>query len=48
MMCIAGYVVDQDVILHDGETIGFTNEQRLKIVKSAGVNVAGESLKILY
>ena len=48
MMSIAGYVVDQDVILHDGETIGFTNEQRLKIVKSTGVNVDGESLKILY
>ncbi len=48
IMCVAGYVVDQDVILHDGETIGFSNEQRLKIVKSEGVNVKGDSLKILY
>ena len=48
LMSIAGYIVDQDVILRDGETIGFSNEQRLKIVKSEGVNVGGESLKILY
>ncbi len=48
MVGVAGYVVDQDVILHDGETIGFSNEQRLKIVKSEGVNVEGDSIKILY
>ena len=48
MTSLAGYVVDQDVILHVGETVGFTNEQRLKLVKSKGVNVEGESLKILY
>ena len=45
---IASYVIEEDVILHDGETIGADNTQRLKIVKSAGVNVKGESLKILY
>ena len=45
---ITAYVIGEDVILHDGETIGFTNEQRLKIVKSEGVNVSGDSLKILY
>ena len=44
----AGYVIEEDVILHDGETLGYTNEQRLKLVKSAGVNVQGESLKILF
>lgn len=45
---IAGYVISEDVILHDGETIGLTAEQRLKITKSAGVNVEGESLKIAF
>jgi len=48
LMDITAYVIGQDVILHDGETIGFTNEQRLKIVRSEGVNVQGDSLKILY
>ena len=48
LLDITAYVLGEDVILHDGETIGFTNEQRLKIVKSEGVNVQGESLKILY
>ena len=45
---IADYVISQDVYLHDGETIGLTADQRLKITKSEGVNVEGESLKIAY
>ena len=45
---IVGYVISEDVILHDGETIGLTAEQRLKITKSAGVNVEGESFKIAF
>ena len=48
LLNIVSYVVEEDVILHDGETIGADNTQRLKIVKSAGVNVEGDSLKILY
>lgn len=44
---IADYVVSEDVILHDGETIGLTAEQRLRIVRSEGVNVEGWSLKIV-
>lgn len=47
MMNIVGYLIEEDVIFHDGETVGYTNEQRLKLVKSEGVNVEGESLKIL-
>lgn len=43
---IANYVIFDDVILRDGETIGFTEEQKLPISKSAGVVVEGESLKI--
>lgn len=44
---IVEYVVTEDVILHEGETIGESNTQRLAIKKSEGVNVEGESLKIL-
>lgn len=44
----AAYVITEDVLLHDGETLGYTNEQRLKLVKSEGVNVSGESLKIMF
>lgn len=43
---VANYVVDQDVVLQDGETIGFTNEQKLPITKSRGAAVEGDSLKI--
>ncbi len=45
---IASYVVEYDVALRDGETIGFTAEQKLPITRSAGVYIAGESLKIEY
>lgn len=47
MVNIVGYLIEEDVIFHDGETLGYTNEQRLKLVKSEGVNVEGESLKIM-
>ncbi|KKO50750.1 DUF4261 domain-containing protein [Paenibacillus sp. DMB20] len=43
---IAGYVVEQNVTLRDGETIGFSAEQKLPITRSEGVYVEGESLKI--
>lgn len=42
----AAYVVDSEVILNDGETIGFSAEQKLPITKSRGVAVEGNSLKI--
>lgn len=45
---IADYVISEDVYLHNGETIGLTAEQRLKITKSEGFNVDGESLKIAF
>ena len=43
---VAAYVTDGDVVLNDGETIGFTAEQKLPITKSRGVAVEGDSLKI--
>lgn len=45
---IAHYVITEGVVLNDGETIGFTEEQRLAISRSRGVAVEGDSLKIEY
>lgn len=45
---ITNYVITEDVILQDGETIGFSADQRLPITKSPGVAVEGDSLKIEY
>lgn len=45
---IALYVINGNVTLRDGETIGFTAEQKLPITKSRGIAVEGESLKIAY
>lgn len=46
LMDIAGYVLTEDVTLRDGETIGFTADQKLPITLSQGVMVEGNSLKI--
>ena len=43
---IAYYVLDGDVTLNDGDTIGFSEEQKLKITRSEGVAVDKDSLKI--
>lgn len=43
---IAIYIIQENVILRDGETIGFSEEQKLPITKSRGVAVEGDSLKI--
>ncbi len=48
MMDIAVYILSEDVVLRDGETIGFTEEQKLPITRSEGVAVEGMSLKITF
>ncbi len=48
LLDIADYVLDNDVTLHDGETIGFSDGQRLAITRSAGVWHQGMTLKIEY
>lgn len=48
MMDIAGYVITEGVVLRDGETIGFTAEQKLPITKGPGVAVDGETIKIEF
>ncbi|MFD2117135.1 DUF4261 domain-containing protein [Paenibacillus yanchengensis] len=43
---ISSYVLQYDVTLRDGETIGFTEDQKLPITQSKGVYIEGDSLKI--
>ena len=46
LLNISGYLIEEDVTLRDGETLGYTAEQKLHITRSEGVNVEGMSLKI--
>ncbi len=48
LMDVAYYVLSQDATLQDGDTIGFSEEQKLPIVRSAGFVLPGETLKIPY
>ncbi len=43
---MASYVIEEDVTLRDGETVGFTEEQKLPLVLSAGCAIDGLTLKI--
>lgn len=45
---VVEYVIKENMIFRDGETISFTSEEKLKITKSEAVHVDGESLKIWY
>ncbi|MCR5807300.1 MAG: DUF4261 domain-containing protein [Oscillospiraceae bacterium] len=45
---ITGYVIGEDATLKDGETIGFTADQKLKISLSDGVEFDYKTLKIEY
>ena len=48
LQAIADYVITSDVILQDGETIGFSAEQKIPISQSKGVVVDGVSMKLGY
>ena len=48
LLNVSGYIIDQDVTLHDGETLGYTADQKLHITRSEGCNVEGMSLKIEF
>ncbi len=48
MMNITTYVVSSNVVLSDGETLGYSAEHKLPLVRSAGVAVQGDSIKIGY
>lgn len=46
LLSISEYVLSEGVELKDGETIGFTEEQKLPITVSDGVSVQGTTVKI--
>lgn len=46
MTDVAAYVIESDVVLRDGETIGFSEEQKLPITKSPSAVLDGETVKI--
>ena len=48
MIDIACYVIGSEVTLHEGETLGSSEEQKLLITRSKGVSVEGMTLKIEY
>lgn len=43
---ICSYVLKNDITFNSGETLGYTDEQKIKIIKSKGVFVEGETLKL--
>lgn len=47
LLNVVDYVLSNDAFLHDGETIGYTADTRIRIVKSAGVHTDGDTLKLI-
>lgn len=45
---LAAYVLEYDVSLNDGETIGFSEDDKHAITLSEGVSLPGKTLKISY
>ena len=43
---ISDYIITSDVVLNDGETIGFSEEQKIQISVSEGIAVDGETIKL--
>ena len=48
LLNVSSYLIKEDATLQDGETLGYTAEQKLHITRSEGVNVEGMSLKIEF
>lgn len=46
MWDISSYLIQEGAVLRDGETLGFTAEQKLPLTLSKGVYVEGQSMKI--
>lgn len=46
MYTICEYIITEDVTLQDGETIGFTEEQKIPIHISKGIAVPGDTIKL--
>ncbi len=45
---VAHYIIFSDVTLNDGETVGLTANEKLKVVVSDGVHLPGRTVKIKY
>lgn len=45
---IASYVIKKNIALKDGETIGFTADQKILIKQSEGKYLEGDTLKLFY
>ena len=45
---LVSYVLEYDVVLQDGETIGFSANDKHTITRSEGVSLPGMTLKISY
>ena len=43
---ISDYIITRDVVLNDGETIGFSEEQKIQISVSEGIALDGETIKL--
>ena len=48
LLNLADYVLENDIVLNDGETIGFSAEDRHAITRSKGIALPGMTLKIEY
>lgn len=46
MWNVSAYLIKQGAVLRDGQTLGFTAEQKLTLTLSEGVYVEGQSMKI--
>ena len=45
---LVSYVLENDVVLHDGETIGFSADDKHTITRSKGAALPGMTLKVSY
>lgn len=43
---ICAYMLENNITLRDGETFGYTAEQKINITQSKGVNLDGDTLKL--
>lgn len=48
LLDVVTYVLDDDVTLKDGDTIGLSEEQKLGVTLSDGIALEGKSLKLEY
>lgn len=46
LLGVLSYILELDVTLNDGETIGFSEEQKIKITESKAIYLEGNSLKL--